>query len=522
MGYLDDLLARLQGTAPPAGVMPLSLAGPASQQSLLQSQPMGAAALPAPSASALLPQSRPSSVAEGDESDASSPSTSPAMPKAAPLSFAGPQQPQPVQQEPVSSAPQSPGILDRLSNGVAANSMTLTGLGAGIAEGGIGRGLELAASAQRYDQANRQKGTTQNATFQALRAKGVSDADIAAAASSPEVMKALVTQHYGKHPVQSIGNGYIVQDGKVVKAYEPEDKNKLVQIGEDGLGRKTFGVMNQVTGEIKPYIPPADNTVPQANPLGNTDLKGEEYLASLPSDKASIVKQMVEGRLAPPSSLALTKPYWQGMLAAANNYDPTFDATQWSGRVAGARDFSSGKSAEMVRSANQTLHHTGQFLDSMDNLNNGSIPAFNYVGNTLNEMRGGGAPTAFRINAHAVSEEMSKVFKGANLSDAEIKQWESNLGENMSPEQQRAAVGKLRDLLHGSLDALEEKRANAIGPIAAGKQGPLIKEEGQKVLQKIDDWLAKGTGSAKPPTQAAAPISQDTVEAEMRRRGLLK
>src|SRR5207247_4886312 len=143
-----------------------------------------------------------------------------------------------------------------------------------------------------------------------------------------------------------------------------------VQTGQDGLGRQTYQVLNSSTGELKPIEPPAGND--GASGLGNMDLTGKAYLASLPKAQANIVQQMVEGTIAPPSSFALAKPYWTNMLAAAKNYDPTFDATAWSGRVAGAKDFSAGKSAEMVRSANQTLHHVGSLIDSMDALNNGS------------------------------------------------------------------------------------------------------------------------------------------------------
>jgi hypothetical protein len=91
---------------------------------------------------------------------------------------------------------------------------------------------------------------------------------------------------------------------------------------------------------------------------------------------------------------------------------------------------------------------------------------------------------------------MSKVFKGSNMSDAEIHAWEDNLSPNMSPAQQRAQIGKLSELLHGSLQALEEKRVASIGQVAADKAGPLIKPEGQRVLQRIDAWLKAGNAAA--------------------------
>jgi hypothetical protein len=242
------------------------------------------------------------------------------------------------------------------------------------------------------------------------------------------------------------------------------------------------------------------------------ELTGKDYLASLPKAQANLVQQMVEGTIAPPSSFALAKPYWTNMLAAAKNYDPTFDATAWGGRVAGAKDFSAGKSAEMVRSANQTLHHVGSLLDSFDALNNGNYPLINRIGNAAAEATGSGAQGSFRTNAHAVAEELSKVFKGSNLSDAEIHAWEQNLHENMSPEQQRTQVAKLGELLRGSLQALEEKRTNSMGPIAAEKAGPLIKEEGQRVLQRIDGWIRQGSATTGATPSATAGRAKTNVQ----------
>jgi flagellum-specific peptidoglycan hydrolase FlgJ len=282
---------------------------------------------------------------------------------------------------------------------------------------------------------------------------------------------------------------------------KPSDKMQVVKIGQDSLGREQYGIFNKTDGTIKPYTPPNGG---QPDPLGNTDLTGKEYLATLPKEQANTVQLMVEGKIPPPTSFAMSKPYWQNMISAAKNYDPTFDATAWAGRVAGTRDFSAGKSAEMVRSANQTLHHVGSLLDSMDKLNNGTYPMLNSVGNFIAEARGSGAQGAFRTNAHAVAEELSKVFKGNNLSDAEIKSWEHNLHENMSPEQQRTQVAKLSELLQGSLHALDEKRTASLGPIAAQKAGPIIKEEGQRVLERINKWV-NGDKTAAAPATSAAP-----------------
>jgi hypothetical protein len=87
---------------------------------------------------------------------------------------------------------------------------------------GIANAIQGMATGQPvYDKQTQAK----NATVAALRAKNVPDADIQAAMVNPELMKTLITQTYGPQTVQSLGSGYIAdKNGKVTRAYEPEDK----------------------------------------------------------------------------------------------------------------------------------------------------------------------------------------------------------------------------------------------------------------------------------------------------------
>jgi hypothetical protein len=334
--------------------------------------------------------------------------------------------------------------------------------------------------------------------YAALVGAGLSPQMATAAVLNPEFAKTIIPQAFGPHNAENLGQGYIRDPvtGKVTRAYTPEqnDSFSIVQTGEDGLGKKTFSRMNKATGDMTP-IAGAPGADANSTGLGDMSKTGPEYLATLPPDMAGTVKAMVEGRQPMPSGYALAKPYWRSMMQAAEAYDPTFDATKWSGRVAGVKDFSAGKSSEMVRSANQTLQHVNALIDSADALHNGNYPSINWAGNKLAEATGAGEPGAFVMNAHAVADEMGKVFKGANLSDSEIHAWADALSPNMSPAQQRAAIGKMTELLHGALDALDEKRVSSIGQVAADKAGPIIKQPGQAVLQRIDQWLKAGGGA---------------------------
>lgn len=304
-----------------------------------------------------------------------------------------------------------------------------------------------------------------------------------------------------------------VLNPEAAKTVLPElltSREKYQVISEDPLEGKKYGFVNERDQTINGRpIDQQQNS--QGGSMGmlqqaqNAGVTGEALYNYLPKPMVNTVRAMIEGRQPLPSTTAMRSPATLAMIDAAHAIDPTFDATTWKARNEAGPDWTKGKSAEMVRSANQTLHHLDSLMTSMDALHNGRFPLLNWAWNSGAEAVGKGEPGAFRTNAHAVAEEMSKVFKGANLSDSEIRHWEQNLSENMSPEQQRAQIAKLAELLHGSLDALEEKRVSAMGPAAAAKMGPIIKEEGQRVLAKLDAWV-RGSATANRGSASNDPL----------------
>ncbi len=311
-----------------------------------------------------------------------------------------------------------------------------------------------------------------------------------------QIYDALVAQGIPAEKAYFIVNS--PEAGKMGGIITEQTKPSFSVIGHDSLGNAQYGFVNAASQTVAPYQPPATANAPAS------DLTGEDFLKTLPPGMASQVKAIVEGRQQPPGGFALKSPAIQAMLQAAAQYEPGFDLTKWTARAAGHKDFyGGGKSAEMVRAANQTIHHVGALIDSMDKLNNTQYPQYNAIGNYVNkEILGTGAVTEFLPNAHAVAEEMSKVFKGANLSDAEIRQWEASLNPNMSPEQQRAAVGKLVQLLNGSLEALENKRRSSLGDALADQKGPLLDDKSKETMKKVEAWM-----SGQKPAETTAPAA---------------
>lgn len=372
------------------------------------------------------------------------------------------------------------------------NFSTLLAFAGGARQGGIGQGLSQAARASLIEgPENRKLKMSQDqqlGIYQALRQKGVPHADAMSAAMSPEILKQMAPDVFGS-------------------AWKFEKV-------KDAYGGEVPVFVNPRSGEIrdqsgKPYNP-------EANP------------ATSPEAIDNTVKAVLEGRMAPPTSFAASKPYWQSILRRAAEVEPNFDLTTWQARQQGVKNFTSGKDAESVRAIDQTLHHMAALVGSAKELPGTSYQAANKVINFYRTQTGSDAEGNFLLNAHAVAEEMSKVYKGGNLSDAEIRSWEKSLHPNMSPDQQRGAIRKLNELLQGGLHALEEKRLGAVGPAAAERMGPLLKPAAAEKLQGIEGWLSPPKVGPAPPGNApastatpAAPAA-NPYEAEMRRRGLLK
>ncbi|WP_368508085.1 phage tail tip lysozyme [Bradyrhizobium lupini] len=245
----------------------------------------------------------------------------------------------------------------------------------------------------------------------------------------------------------------------------------------------------------------------------------EAYLKSMQGSQAEMVRGLIDNTLPAPTAAALSKkdsPY-PAAFAAARKIDPTLDPNTYAGRVAGYRDWAT-KGAESARALNQTIAHQSEALiGAMKGLNNGDSPIVNEVKNWWSEnVNGSGSVPGFRTSAHAVVDELGKVFKQNNLSDTEIRKWEENLPAKMSPEQQRMQIRVFGQLMHGAMQALEDKRKQAIGPHAAAKARPLLSDEGARGLKALQDFATEPASKKS----GAPAIDHDAIDAELKRRGL--
>ncbi len=301
---------------------------------------------------------------------------------------------------------------------------------------------------------------------------------------------------------------------------------KMVETGTDPLtGQKTYAQQRFQGGNITmspignagpsgvfPAGPGAAGAPGTAGAPGSmeafkhateTGVTGEALYDYLPTGAKEFVKSLVEGRtnLSP---MSLRNPAMLPFLQAAQVIDPQLDMNNPQARAAAIKDWRAGKGAESQRALNQALHHVADtMIPRMDAMANYSFTPANMLKNAAGEVTGSDAPGNFRTAAHAVSEEISKIFKQNNLSDHEIRAWEQNLNPNMSPQQMKGEIKTLMELLNGGLEALNDKRLNGVGAVMHGRMGPMVTKTGQNDLQKIQDWVGGQQQPAATQPQAA-------------------
>lgn len=236
--------------------------------------------------------------------------------------------------------------------------------------------------------------------------------------------------------------------------------------------------------------------------------RNDKALEGMPTAAASIVKGMVEGRIQTPPGRGIDKPYWQAMLQKATEYDPTFDQTTWTGRVATRKDFASGQSAKAVTAMNTALGHAGTLLDDFEKLNNfgGVGTVLNQPLNAISSAFGDARQTKTRQTIDALASEARKVFAstgGGNLT--ELLEWQKSFPLNGSPEQQKAALTGFVELLDGRLHSLADQYNRGMGktddPIN------LLEGKGREAYKKLTGREPEGgTGYqlGKPPSGATS------------------
>jgi hypothetical protein len=253
------------------------------------------------------------------------------------------------------------------------------------------------------------------------------------------------------------------------------------KIGEDPVtGQPQYGFVNPRTEQVTPYKPPTEQSPDAA-------ISGRE----------ATVDAILQGRMAPPTSFAASKPYWQGILAQAATKEPGFDLTQWGARYGTAKDFASGQARKNVTSLDTVTGHLETLMDKAKALDNYSFPSVNEAKNYIGVQTGKPQVTEFNLARNAVADELAKVFRSSGMSESEIRRWQVELSASASPQQMQGSIRTAIDLLDSRRDALKQQYRSTMG-----RDPPeFLSEKGQKALDRVRNWSDTGKDQPKAAAQ---------------------
>ncbi len=229
--------------------------------------------------------------------------------------------------------------------------------------------------------------------------------------------------------------------------------------------------------------------------VGNPDLTGDEFLATLPQPDQAQVKAVVEGRFQPPGSFALKSPRVQRLLQWAAQYEPGFDYTRWAARSATAKDFASGKAAQNLTSFNTALEHMDRLDKATQDLHNWNVPLGSWARTVTNPIASALNPDVetrlkkFNIAKTAVVDELTRAFRGTGGNVHDLVQWEKSLNAADSEQSLRGAIKEGMQLLDSRIGALGDQYSRGMGKAVNPVQ--LLSPKAQQIHDRIVGGEAK-------------------------------
>lgn len=243
---------------------------------------------------------------------------------------------------------------------------------------------------------------------------------------------------------------------------------------------------------------------------------GDDYLKTLPSARADMVKGIAEGRIPYPTGFVLKTPYGQRLQSDISQYEPGLDTTTINRRrtfntqLGSAAPSSVGGQKALMGTS---LGHLAEVAEAARELHNVSGLGFAPVAHTLNALRGLGTEQAGKVNkleetVDRFSGEVGKLYSGSQGGGVEERaQTRSRFGASLSPEELAGGLEASRDLIRSKLSALENQRDEIFGPDATNKID-FLGESGRNALTKIDKAIAelRGLKTGEPKPAVASPL----------------
>lgn len=369
-------------------------------------------------------------------------------------------------------------------------------------------------------------------------AKGQSDAAILALRGDPTLSAEMTADYAVKNATTLAGAGQPVNATTLALAHHfgADDAQKILGAAPDaplskvlspkviaanpdlagqtagqyaaGIAQR-FGVAPVQIAGLQPGVKPATvGDIAQGG--GNVDTHGPDYLKTLAPQMATQVQALADGRMQFPTGMALSKPYWQQMLDAVAQYDPTFNASDYSARAKTRAAFTSGAPAKNITSYNTAIGHLDQLDQSITNLGNTPLSWVNAPAQAIGELVGDphtkSAIADFNAKKGAAATELVNAFRGSGGAEADIQYWLKQLDQADSPDALHTTVRSAAHLLGSRIEALQDQYNTGMG--RSTETVPGLNPNAARVLVKLQNAGAPAALGGGQPAAAPPPVAQ--------------
>jgi hypothetical protein len=216
----------------------------------------------------------------------------------------------------------------------------------------------------------------------------------------------------------------------------------------------------------------------------------EEFLSSLPTSRAAMIREVGEGKAYSPR-LFSGKDGELLLQQLSRAYGGQWDQSRAESYFKMRQDFTSGKTSQALNSYNTAIAHLGTMWDHVANADSISI---NAPGTDVHRQ--------LSEDLQLVSTELTKAVSNGQMTEGEKKDLLSSL-KSYTVHGYQTNIKEAAQLLHGKQESFAEQWANGAPP-AAVSQVPIISKKAEATLARINGNSTPNASQSRP-AQAQPP-----------------
>lgn len=253
---------------------------------------------------------------------------------------------------------------------------------------------------------------------------------------------------------------------------EKEFASKLVPRVNPATGETDYLSYNPKTQKMQPVkIPGTDQSAATDNKFVSTAAPKEDRRKALPASPEArdesymeflskhrppgyddVVRAVANYEIDPNKEASLQKGQRDQLYRDVKQFDPTYDQTHFGEKTGVIASFSRGADRAAVNSLNVSVAHLATLGKLGDALNNGGIPAFNKLANTVGVHTGSTGVTNFEAAKEIVGDEVVKAIVGGVSAQADREAIKHLINSAQTPAQLKGTIATFTELLGGQLE----------------------------------------------------------------------